>query len=64
MKTDFENTGKLYPKIDIYYKQTGRWVYACSTQQWRLCRDARQSWCNVNTKGQTRGVIALFCKES
>lgn len=62
MQTDFEKTGKLYPKIDIYYRDAGSWVYVCSTKQWRLCRDARQSWCNIHTGGNTKGVLARFDK--
>lgn len=52
--TDFDRTGKLYPKIDIFYRN-GRagLVYACSTQQWKLCRDAAQSWADIHLGGAT-----------
>lgn len=62
MQTDFQKTGKLYPKIDIYRRDAGGWVYVCSTQQWRLCRDARQAFCNIHNDGQTSGYVARFHK--
>ena len=55
MTSDFQKTGKLYPKIDIYYRESGGWSYACSTNHWRLCRDARQHWANIHLSGNTHG---------
>ena len=60
--TDYARTGKTYRKIDIYYKEAGGWRYACSTVQWRLCRDAKQSWANIYTSGNVSGIKALFAK--
>ncbi len=67
MQTDFDRTGKLFPKIDIFYRDHCRQlVYACSTQQWRTCRDAAQSWADQYLKGQAkdskgrRVVVARF----
>ncbi len=64
MPTDSDRTGKLYRKIDIFYAQgrvNGRlqWHYACSTQQWRRCRDAAQSWA-AHTQGNVKHVKARF----
>ena len=65
MKSDFERTGKLQRKIDIYYREAGGWRYACSTNWWRTCRDATAHWCEVhgvqrlNHKGR-RVVVAHF----
>ena len=39
MKSDFQRTGRLYRKIDIYLCGT----YHSSTNHWRLCRDAKAS---------------------
>ncbi len=53
MESDFNRTGKLQRKIDIYYAQ-GRvngalqWRYAASTNHWRTCRDARQNWADIH----------------
>lgn len=44
MESDFERTGKLQRKIDIYYRDSGGWRYACSTNWWRTCRDAAAHW--------------------
>ena len=62
MKSDYEKTGKLQRKIDIFYKEAGGWVYACSTNWWRTCRDARQNWANIHTSGNVQGVRASFAK--
>lgn len=59
-QTDFARTGRLYRKIDIYVKEAGGWVYQCSTNQWRLCRDARQYWCDIHLSGNTHRVMARF----
>jgi hypothetical protein len=45
METDYERTGRLYPKIDLYVKgQDGSWCYYYSTQQWKRCKDAKISF--------------------
>jgi len=44
MKTDFELTGKLYRKIDLWVLlHTEEWRYHSTTQQWKTCRAAKQS---------------------
>lgn len=43
MANDFERTGKLQRKIDIYRKTTSGLVYVCSTEQHSRCKDAVQS---------------------
>ena len=57
MQSDFEKSGKLQRKIDIYYRAYagGGWVYACSTNWWRRCGDAAAHW---------RGVHGLAEKDS
>jgi hypothetical protein len=47
MKSDYQRTGRLYPKIDLaYWVDAERyWHYAGSTEQWRTCRDAKASYC-------------------
>lgn len=52
MISDFERTGRLQRKIDIYYREAGGWAYACSTNWWRTCRDARQNWADIHLSGR------------
>jgi hypothetical protein len=44
MQSDYERTGKLQRKIDIFYRDAGGWKYACSTNWWRTCQDAAENW--------------------
>jgi len=44
MKTDYEQTGKLYRKIDLHVWRENAWKYICTTQQWKQCKDARASF--------------------
>lgn len=66
MQSDFERTGKLQRKIDIYYRDAGGWAYACSTQWWRRCGDAAQHWADIHLEGAVkdsrgrRRVLARF----
>ena len=65
MQSDFERTGKLQRKIDIFYANGRRagqvqWQYACSTNWWRTCRDARQNWANIHLNGDVTHVRARF----
>ncbi len=65
MQSDFEKSGKLQRKIDIFYAQ-GRvngclqWHYACSTNHWRTCRDAKASWLATRPEINPRHVRARF----
>lgn len=38
--SEFERTGKLQRKIDVYRKTASGAVYVCSTNWHRRCRDA------------------------
>lgn len=38
--SDYEMTGKLYPRIEILAKLHGEWVYFGTTQWHRRCKDA------------------------
>jgi hypothetical protein len=60
MQSDFERTGKLQRKIDIFQRGGRGWHYACSTNWWRTCRDARQNWADIHTGGDVSGVRANF----
>jgi hypothetical protein len=73
MQSDFERTGKLQRKIDIFYRDSAarvmvngrlrrlpQWRYACSTQWWRTCRDARQHWADIHLCGDVSNVRARF----
>jgi hypothetical protein len=41
-QTDFDKTGKLYRKIDLWVrKRSGAWVYYATTQQWKTCKAAK-----------------------
>ena len=48
MQSDYERTGKLQRKINIFYRDSGGWKYACSTNWWRTCRDAAEHWRSVH----------------
>jgi len=54
MKTDFDKTGHLYPKIDLFYRDNGKWRYARTTCQWRLVRDAVQSFADCYFQSKLR----------
>ena len=44
--SDYERTGKLQRKIDLFERKPGtstHWTYRASTNHWRTCRDARAS---------------------
>lgn len=63
MKTDFERTGKLYRKINIYRRKRGRVVwydYICSTNQWRTCRDAKAAWLAANPDYDAKHIKVTF----
>jgi hypothetical protein len=65
MQSDYERSGKLQRKIDIYYREAGGWKYACSTNWWKTCRGAVSNWCaghgvnRLDSKGRRR-VKAIF----
>lgn len=61
MQSDFERTGKLQRKIDIYYRDAGGWVYACSTQWWRRCTDAAQNWADIHLAGAVKDSRGRRC---
>jgi len=65
--TDFDRTGRLYPKIDLFYRDGAQWRYARTTQQWATVRGAVQSFadsyfggriCNENGLKIVRGARA------
>jgi hypothetical protein len=65
--TDFDRTGRLYPKIDLFYRDGAQWRYARTTEQWATVRDAVQSFadsyfggriCNENGVKIVRGARA------
>lgn len=57
MQTDFETTGQLFTKIDIFYRNGKSGItYACSTQQFRRCKDAAQSWADIHLNGATHNA--------
>ena len=60
MQSDFCKTGRLCRKIDIFVKVDGNWEYKCSTNWWRLCRTAKQNWCEVNPQVKPEEVRAQF----
>ena len=41
--SEFERTGKLQRKINVYRKTVSGAVYVCSTNWYRRCRDAAAS---------------------
>jgi hypothetical protein len=43
IQSEFERTGKLQRKIDVYRKTVFGAVYVCSTNWHRRCRDAAAS---------------------
>lgn len=53
-KTDFDRTGRLYPKIDLFYRDGGQWRYARSTEQWRTVAAAVQSFADSYFDGKAR----------
>lgn len=53
-KTDFDRTGQLYGQIDLFYRDGAAWRYARSTRQWRLVRDAAQSFADSYFGGKAR----------
>lgn len=67
LQTHFEKTGKLGPKIDIFYAQ-GRvggslqWHYACSTQWHKTCHDAKAHYLSTRPEVNPRHIRARFAK--
>lgn len=58
-KSEFERTGKLQRKIDVYRKTVSGAVYVCSTNWHRRCRDAVASV--AGARGYpTRELFARF----
>ena len=53
-KTDFDRTGRLYGEIDLFYRDGGQWRYARTSRQWRLVRDAVQSFADSHFGGKAR----------
>ena len=70
MQSDYERTGKLQRKIDIYLRtHGGQLEYKCSTNWWSKCRDAAQNWADIHLAGVMhnamgkRQVVARFSIE-
>lgn len=53
-KSDFDRTGRLYGQIDLFYRDGAAWRYARTTRQWRLVRDAVQSFADSHFGGKAR----------
>jgi hypothetical protein len=64
MKTDYQMTGKLYPKIHIHLKGgQWKWFYACSTNQSKTCRNAKAVFLNKNPQYAPHVVRANFAED-
>ena len=58
-QSEFERTGKLQRKIDVYRKTASGAVYVCSTNWHKRCRDAAASV--ARARGYpTRELFARF----
>lgn len=52
----------MYKKIDIYRKVEGGLVYACSTNQSKTCREAKDKYCVAYPKYKPENIIAYFSR--
>ena len=54
----------MYKKIDIYLKSlNGNYAYECSTNWYKTCKEAKQSFLNKHSYLDTAQVKTVFNKE-
>jgi len=55
---------KLYKKIHIHLKGGQyKWFYACSTNQSKTCKEAKQRFLEAHPQYQPNVVLATFAKD-